>query len=273
MLRRRRKLTTALASLALGTAPLGLFAQDTYYAPSGQVCPPSFQTPLPQYGPYGTCPPGSMPSQPTPYNMPPAPSQPSTPSQSPSTPTPADQQPTTPQTPDQSQDSNQPSTPDQQPTQPDQQQEPQQQQQQPQQQQQQQQQPQMATPTFNPSVGSQATSAATSPQATAPNMIGDLFGTGGGNTLYVPTYFGDAIHHLDTLPGGINDFHLITSGVHGTEFLGGPLGNTVPGITYFLPPVPPPAPVFVDGLTDPGGDRHFTATLTPDIEDVYVTPR
>lgn len=36
----------------------------------------------------------------------------------------------------------------------------------------------MATPTFSPSGGSQASTAATSPQATAPNMIGDLFGTG-----------------------------------------------------------------------------------------------
>ncbi|MCA9074884.1 MAG: hypothetical protein KDA93_07625 [Planctomycetaceae bacterium] len=36
--------------------------------------------------------------------------------------------------------------------------------------------PDLATPTFNPSVGSVASTAATSPQATAPNMIGDLFG-------------------------------------------------------------------------------------------------
>jgi hypothetical protein len=37
--------------------------------------------------------------------------------------------------------------------------------------------PEMATPTFNPAQSAAPTTAATSPQAAAPNMIGDLFGT------------------------------------------------------------------------------------------------
>ncbi len=154
MLRRRRKFTTALASLALGAAPLGLLAQDTYYSPSGEVCPPGFQMPLPQYGPQGTPPAGSMPSQPTPQGMPPAPSQPSAPGATPPAPS-------TPQAPGQSRVGDQPSA-----------------QTQPQNTPNQQAAPQTATPTFNPSSGGQTTTAATSPQATAPNMIGDLFGTG-----------------------------------------------------------------------------------------------
>ncbi len=50
--------------------------------------------------------------------------------------------------------------------------------------------PDMATPTFNPSMGGapmgggQTTTAATSPEATAPNMIGDLFG--GSSSGFVP---------------------------------------------------------------------------------------
>lgn len=151
MLRRRRKFAATLASMALGAAPLGLLADDARYNPNCEVCPPGFQMPLPQYGPHGT-PPSSVPSQPSPGSMPPAPTRPST-----SEPIP-DSTPSDSQTPGQAQLSDQPTSPDQPPSQS--------------------QQPQMATPTFNPSSGGQTTTAATSPQAAAPNMIGDLFGTG-----------------------------------------------------------------------------------------------
>ena len=158
MLRRRQKFTTAFASLALGVAPLGLLAQDTFCPPAGQFCPPGFYSPQPNNGQSTAPPPATRPSQPTPSDQTPS-------------------SPSTPQTPGRAQLDDQPSNSNQ-PQDAPQQQDTQQQQNAPQQ-------PQTATPTFNPSVGSQASTAATSPQATAPNMIGDLFGTGDTQTVII----------------------------------------------------------------------------------------